>query len=59
MNRVSLTQHPSWLPKIYLLKEMTLTMTETIPYEITDKAGEIEFRMYPSVVLATVDSEWE
>jgi hypothetical protein len=36
---------------------MTLTMTETIPYEITGNAGEIEFRKYPSVVLATVDSD--
>ncbi len=36
---------------------MMLTMTETIPYEITGKAGEIEFRKYPSVVLATVDSD--
>ncbi len=36
---------------------MILTMTETIPYEITGKAGEIEFRKYPSVVLATVDSD--
>jgi hypothetical protein len=32
-------------------------MTETIPYEITGKAGEIEFRKYLSVVLATVDSD--
>ena len=32
-------------------------MTETIPYEITGKSGEIEFRKYPSVVLATVDSD--
>ncbi|MGB9177565.1 MAG: heme-binding protein [Methanoregula sp.] len=32
-------------------------MTETIPYEITGKTGEIEFRQYPSVVLATVDSD--
>jgi len=32
-------------------------MTETIPYEITAKIGEIEFRKYPSVVLATVDSD--
>ena len=32
-------------------------MTETIPYEITGKLGEIEFRKYPSVVLATVDSD--
>lgn len=36
---------------------MILTMTETIPYEITGKAGEIEFRKYPSVVLATVESD--
>ena len=36
---------------------MTFTMTETIPYEITGKSGEIEFRKYPSVVLATVDSD--
>jgi hypothetical protein len=36
---------------------MMLTMTETIPYEITGKTGEIEFRKYPSVVLATVDSD--
>jgi hypothetical protein len=34
-----------------------LTMTETIPYEITGKVGEIEFRTYPSVILATVDSD--
>ena len=32
-------------------------MTETIPYEITGKLGEIELRKYPSVVLATVDSD--
>ena len=32
-------------------------MTPTIPYEITGKTGEIEFRKYPSVVLATVDSD--
>ena len=32
-------------------------MTETIPYEITGKSGEIEFRKYPSVVIATVDSD--
>ncbi|WFN33837.1 heme-binding protein [Methanogenium sp. S4BF] len=31
-------------------------MTDTIPYEITGEAGEIEFRKYPAVVLATVDS---
>jgi len=31
-------------------------MTETIPYEITGTAGEIEFRKYPAMVLATVDS---
>lgn len=30
-------------------------MTETIPYEITGKDGEIEFRKYPVIVLATVD----
>jgi hypothetical protein len=36
---------------------MTFTMTETIPYEITGKSGEIEFRKYPSIVLATVDSD--
>jgi hypothetical protein len=36
---------------------MILTMTETIPYEITGKAGEIEFRKYPSIVLATADSD--
>ena len=34
-----------------------MTMTETIPYELTGNAGEIEFRKYPSVVLATVDSD--
>jgi hypothetical protein len=32
-------------------------MTETIPFEITGKTGEIEFRKYPSVVLATAASE--
>jgi len=31
-------------------------MTDTIPYEITGKAGEIEFRKYPDMILATVDS---
>ena len=36
---------------------MIFTMTETIPYEITGKSGEIEFRKYPSVVLATVDND--
>ncbi len=31
-------------------------MTGTVPYEVTGKAGEIEFRKYPALVLATVDS---
>jgi hypothetical protein len=31
-------------------------LTETIPYEITGKAGEIEFRIYPGLVLAIVDN---
>ncbi|ABN07848.1 SOUL heme-binding protein [Methanocorpusculum labreanum Z] len=31
-------------------------MTETIPYEVTGKEGEIEFRKYPALVLATVES---
>ncbi len=31
-------------------------MTETMPYEVTGKAGDIEFRKYPALVLATVDS---
>ena len=35
---------------------MILTVTETIPYEITDKTGEIEFRQYPPLVLATVNN---
>jgi len=32
-------------------------MTGTIPFEITGKTGEIEFRKYPSVVLATTASD--
>jgi hypothetical protein len=35
---------------------MKRIMTDTIPYEITGTAGEIEFRKYPALVLATVDS---
>jgi len=31
-------------------------MTETISYEVTGKAGDIEFRKYPALVLATVES---
>jgi len=31
-------------------------MTETIAYEITGQIGEIEFRKYPHMVLATVES---
>lgn len=31
-------------------------MTETMPYEVTGKEGEIEFRKYPALVLATVES---
>lgn len=31
-------------------------MTDTVPYEIIGEAGEIEFRKYPPVVLATVES---
>jgi hypothetical protein len=38
------------------MRERKRTMTETIPYEITGTAGEIEFRKYPALVLATVDS---
>jgi|WetSurMetagenome_2_1015567.scaffolds.fasta_scaffold96644_2 hypothetical protein len=33
-----------------------LLMTDTIPYEITGTEGEIEYRHYPAMVLATVDS---
>lgn len=32
-------------------------MTDTIPYEITGKEGEIEFRKYPELVLATAGSD--
>jgi hypothetical protein len=35
---------------------MIRTMTETVLYEITGKVGEIELRNYPSMVLATVES---
>ena len=35
---------------------MKRIVTETIPYEITGKAGEIEFRKYPALILATADS---
>lgn len=31
-------------------------MADTIPYDIRGNAGEIEFRHYPALVLATVDS---
>jgi len=31
-------------------------MADTIPYEITGKSGEIEFRHYPALMLATIDS---
>jgi len=31
-------------------------MADTLPYEITGKTGEIEFRHYPELVLATVDT---
>ena len=31
-------------------------MTDTISYEITGEAGEIEFRAYPEIILATVDT---
>jgi hypothetical protein len=29
-------------------------MTETIPYEVTGNVGEVEFRRYPAIILATV-----
>ncbi|MDE4908143.1 heme-binding protein [Methanogenium marinum] len=35
---------------------MKTDMTDTIPYEITGEAGEIEFRRYPALVIATVES---
>jgi len=31
-------------------------MTNTIPYEITGRRGDIEFRSYPDLILATVES---
>jgi hypothetical protein len=31
-------------------------MADTIPYDITGKEGDIEYRHYPGLVLATVDS---
>ena len=34
-------------------------MTDTIPYEVTGKAGEAEFRLYPPVILATVEDDGE
>ena len=35
---------------------LTLPSAETIPYVVSGKAGEIEFRQYPPLVLATVDN---
>jgi hypothetical protein len=35
---------------------LSRTSADTIPYAVTGKAGEIEFRHYPELVLATVDS---
>jgi effector-binding domain-containing protein len=29
-------------------------MTDTIPYEVTGRLGEVEFRRYPAIILATV-----
>ncbi len=34
-------------------------MTETVPYEVTGKAGEADFRLYPPMVLATVEDDGE
>jgi hypothetical protein len=50
------TKHPSGTSVIFPLQENIRTMADTIPYDITGKAGEIEFRHYPALVLATVDS---
>src|SRR5512138_3827550 len=41
----------------YPVLETKRIMTETIPFEITGKTGEIEFRKYPSIVLATTARE--
>jgi hypothetical protein len=35
---------------------LTLPSAETIPYVVRGKTGEIEFRQYPPLVLATVDN---
>ena len=35
---------------------LTQSSAETIPYSIKGKSGEIEFRQYPSLVLATTDN---
>jgi len=32
-------------------------MTDTVPYEITGRVGDIEIRKYPELVLATADSD--
>lgn len=32
-------------------------MTETVPYEVTGRDGEVEFRRYPPLVLATVHDD--
>jgi hypothetical protein len=32
-------------------------MTETVPYEVTGRDGEVEFRRYPALVLATVPDD--
>lgn len=50
------------LPTIYLASAfllillISLSSAETIPYVVDGKTGEIEFRNYPALVLATIDS---
>jgi hypothetical protein len=39
----------------FLILIISLSSAETIPYIVDGKTGEIEFRNYPALVLATVE----
>lgn len=41
----------------FLILIISLSSAETIPYIVDGKTGEIEFRNYPALVLATVESQ--
>ncbi|MCU0631137.1 MAG: heme-binding protein, partial [Methanoregulaceae archaeon] len=56
MRKVLLVSSAVIIILLIVLVLLAQPATETIPYTVKGDTGEIEFRHYPAIVLATVDS---